>query len=166
MGFDEQVQERLSKVVQRYGKINGWGVQEILDFLERHLIRLELESTKQTYITVEEQLKCQRVADAFTELEDAGITVLDAGRYGFLRLVYYQFPYGFDDAITYVDSMELFNDLWEDWLQEQMHKIEEDNPSLGELDYEDIFKFHLSKEEQDRILSKKVYFAQRAGIQL
>lgn len=61
---------------------------------------------------------------------------------------------------------KLFNDLWEDWLQEQVHQIEVNNPSLEELDYEDIFKFHLTKEEQTQLMAKKEYFAQRAGIQL
>ena len=163
--LDDQVQERLFKLAQRYKKINGWSEKEILDFLESHLTRLEMESKKHTYITMEEQIKCKRVADAFAELEDVGITVIDVGRFGFLRLLYYQFPYGFDDAITYTDSKELFNDLWEDWLQEQMHHIEVNNPSLGELDYEDIFK-GLPIEEQTQLMAKREYFAQRAGIQL
>lgn len=39
---------------------------------------------KETYITEDEQLKCQKVANAFTELyEIENILVLDAGRYGF-----------------------------------------------------------------------------------
>ena len=38
---------------------------------------------KETYITEDEQLKCQKVANAFAELyEIENILVLDAGRYG------------------------------------------------------------------------------------
>lgn len=44
---------------------------------------------KQFYITEEEQEKCRRVIDAFVELyeiEDEDILLVDAGRYGFVKL--------------------------------------------------------------------------------
>ena len=60
---------------------------------------------KETYITEDEQLKCQKVANAFTELyEIENILVLDAGRYGFVKLQYYRPPQGFEDVITFTDS--------------------------------------------------------------
>lgn len=44
---------------------------------------------KKQYITGEEREKCRKVADAFAELEDADVVVVDAGRYGFVKLQYY-----------------------------------------------------------------------------
>lgn len=41
---------------------------------------------QKTYITKEERKKCQRVADAFVELENEDIVVVDVGRYGFVKL--------------------------------------------------------------------------------
>ena len=35
---------------------------------------------KKTYITEEEHRKCRKVADAFAELEDVDVVVVDAGR--------------------------------------------------------------------------------------
>ena len=72
---------------------------------------------KLVYITEEERAKCQKVADAFAELyKMENIVVLDAGRYGFVELKYYKPPHGFEDAITFTDSVALFEDLWEEWL--------------------------------------------------
>ena len=68
---------------------------------------------KQVYITEEECAKCQKVVDAFAELyELENIVVLDVGRYGFVELKYYKPPHGFEDAITFTDSVALFEDLW------------------------------------------------------
>ena len=68
---------------------------------------------KQVYITEEERAKCQKVVDAFAELyELENIVVLDVGRYGFVELKYYKPPHGFEDAITFTDSVALFEDLW------------------------------------------------------
>ena len=47
---------------------------------------------KQFYITDEEREKCRRVIDAFAELyeiEDEDILLVDAGRYGFVKLQCY-----------------------------------------------------------------------------
>lgn len=71
---------------------------------------------KDTYISKEEQEKCRKVAEAFKELyEREDIIVLDAGKYGYVKLQYYKEPYGFDDVFTYTDSRELFDDLWNEW---------------------------------------------------
>ncbi len=60
---------------------------------------------KKIYITEEERAKCQKVADAFAELyEIENIVVLDVGKYGFV------------DAITFTDSVALFEELWGEWL--------------------------------------------------
>jgi hypothetical protein len=42
------------------------------------------------------------------------IVAIDACRYGFVELKYYKPPYGFEDAITFTDSVALFEDLWGD----------------------------------------------------
>ena len=50
---------------------------------------------KKVYITKEEQEKCRRVAEAFAELYGLeNILVMDAGRYGFVKLQYYKEPCG------------------------------------------------------------------------
>lgn len=67
---------------------------------------------KKRYISEEEQKKCRRVADAFAELEEADIVVLDAGRYGFVKLQYYTPSIDFENDVTFVKSREMFEDLW------------------------------------------------------
>ena len=52
---------------------------------------------KEKYITDDEKEKCRKVADAFAELyEIENILVVDAGRYGFVKLQYYKPPQGFE----------------------------------------------------------------------
>ena len=54
---------------------------------------------KEKYITDGEREKCRKVADAFAELyEIENILVVDAGRYGFVKLQYYRPPQGFEDT--------------------------------------------------------------------
>ena len=53
-----------------------------------------------TYITDEEKKKCRKVADAFAELyELTDVMVVDAGRFGFVRLQWFNEDEGFDSAI-------------------------------------------------------------------
>ena len=60
---------------------------------------------KEKYITDDEREKCRKVADAFAELyEIENILVVDAGRYGFVKLQYYRPPQGFEDAITFIQD--------------------------------------------------------------
>lgn len=115
------------------------------------------------YISDIEHEKCRRVADAFKDLEEENIMVADVGRFGFLRLLYYSFPDGFDDVITYTESHKLFEDLWSDWLSEQLAKVRRKNPSLMILEDQDVLD-SLPKELREEILSKKSYFADQAGI--
>ena len=70
---------------------------------------------KQVYITEGERVKCQKVADAFTELyEMSDVVVVEVGRYGFVMLKYYMPPHGFEDSITFIDSVTLFESLSEE----------------------------------------------------
>ena len=120
---------------------------------------------KKEYISEEEREKCRRVAEVFAELDEEKVSVVEIGRFGFLRLLYYQYPYGFDDAISYCDSRELFEDLWYDWLYEHLQKIADENPALLELDYEDMLT-ELPEEKQKEFEDKRKEFAQKAGITL
>ena len=132
-------------------------------FTKRRIMNKSAErSEKRIFIMDEEREKCQRIADAFSDLEDIGILVLNAGKYGFIKLLYYRFPDGFDNAIAYTDSRILFNDLWEDWICSKLHEIGVHTSTIA-LGYEEIFH-SLSKEEQNALMDKRYYFAEKAGI--
>lgn len=120
---------------------------------------------KKIYITKEEQEKCRKVADAFTELyEIENILVMDAGRFGYVKLQYYRQPYGFDDVITFTDSQSMFSNLWEEWLNTTLVLLTRGTP-IAETTYEEMFQW-LSEEKQKELLSKKAEFAKRAEIEL
>ena len=120
---------------------------------------------KKIYITEEERAKCQRVADAFAELYDmADIVVADVGRYGFVVLKYYIPPHGFEDAITFTDSVALFEGLWEEWLNTKLYLLAKGTPML-EKGYKGIFE-SLSKGKQSELIVRKANFAKVAGIYL
>lgn len=120
---------------------------------------------KQVYITEEERAKCQKVVDAFAELyEMENIVVIDVGRYGFVELKYYKPPHGFEDAITFTDSLALFEDLWEEWLNTKLYLIAKGTPLL-EKGYKGVFE-SLSAEKQSELIGQKTYFARLAGIRL
>lgn len=118
---------------------------------------------KDTYISKEEQEKCRKVAEAFKELyEREDIIVLDAGKYGYVKLQYYKEPYGFDDVFTYTDSRELFEDLWNEWFNGRLLEYARDTPMM-EFDYPDIFKC-LPKDKQKELMDKKIVFAEATKI--
>lgn len=119
---------------------------------------------KKTYITETERKKCRRVADAFAELEDADVVVIDAGRYGFVKLQYYTPPIGFENDFTFTDSRELFEDLWQEWLNMQLYWIAEGTPLL-EDGYDEVFK-SLPEEKQNELMGRKKHFAKTAGIEI
>lgn len=118
---------------------------------------------KQVYITEEERAKCQKVADAFAELyEIENILVVDAGRYGYVKLQYYKPPHGFEDAVTFTDSRDMFEDLWQEWLDTKLYMLAKGTP-LIEGGYEGIFN-SLTREKQTELIEKKEFFARAAGI--
>ena len=102
---------------------------------------------KKSYITEEEQKKCRKVADAFAELEDVDVVVVEVGRYGFVKLQYYTPPTGFENDFTFTDSMKLFDDLWEEWLHTQLIMLAKEM-KIEDVDYDDIFK-RLPEEKQN-----------------
>ena len=122
---------------------------------------------KKKYISEDEREKCLKVIDAFAELYETtndDIVVLDGGRYGFIKLQYYKFPNGFNTSMTFTDSVSLFDDLWEDWLNMQLFELVKGTP-LIELDYEDIFKC-MPVEKQETLMEKRGYFAEKAGLSI
>ena len=119
---------------------------------------------KKKYISRDEQEKCKKVADAFAELyEIENIVVLDVGRYGFVKLQYYTEPSGFEDVITFTDSKNMFEDLWEEWLNTKLYSLAKGTPLL-DRGYEGIYK-SLSKEKQKEFQDKKAYFAKMAEME-
>lgn len=119
---------------------------------------------KKIYISEEERKKCRAVADAFAELEDVDIVVVDVGRYGFVKLQYYTPPTGFENDVTFTDSREMFEDLWEEWLHTQLVSIAGDM-SIQDIDYDNVFR-KLSVEKQNELISMKQHFAKVAGIEI
>lgn len=119
---------------------------------------------KQTYITDEETINCQKVADVFAELyESEDLLVLNAGRYGFVKLQYFNVQFGFDTANIFVDSRSLFDDLWREWLYTQLLNLAAGTP-MEDMDYGDIFKC-LPKEKQQEFLDRRIYYAEKTGIE-
>lgn len=119
---------------------------------------------KQEFITDMEHEKCQKVANAFTELyELTDIIVIDADRYGFVKLQFYKFPNGFDSMVIYTDSKEMFDDLWQDWFDNQVLMPVQGTP-LEELDYDDIFKY-LPNKKQKELMDRRSYFAEMTGVE-
>ena len=120
---------------------------------------------QERYITREESARCKLVRDAFAELYDEDdVIVLDAGRYGFIELQYFNGDSEFSFNRVFADSRKLFEELWENWLDVQLLRFAEGTP-IAEMDYEDIFKI-LPQERQDELMEKRKYFAGKAGISL
>lgn len=90
---------------------------------------------KEKYITDDEREKCRKVAELY-EIEN--ILVVDAGRYGFVKLQYYRPPQGFEDAITFTDSRSMFENLWEEWFDTQLFLLAKGTPMAG-MGYNEIF---------------------------
>ena len=178
-------QKRLSDLARRCRGINGWGVQELLqhaatanykadidlkiDFLEDELDRFENQSCRkaareQLCISDEEHAACQRVADAFSEIYSADLLVLDAGRYGFVKIQYFHPPFGYDETGIFTTGRDLFNELWHEWLTTQLLTLTKGTP-MADLDYEVMFQY-LPAEKQQEFMDKRNEFLDRSGITL
>ena len=119
---------------------------------------------KETYITEDEQLKCQKIANAFIELyEIENILVRDAGRYGVVKLQYYRPPQGFEDVITFTDSRSMFENLWQEWFDTKLFLLAKDTPMEG-MGYSEIFQC-LSEQEKRALTDRKAYFAKAAEME-
>ena len=90
--------------------------------------------------------------------------MVDAGRYGFVKLQCYTVSYGFEELDTYTDSNSLFEGLWDEWLNLNMFILAR-KMQLDDVLYDDIFN-NLPKEKQSEFIGRKDYFAKKAGITL
>ncbi len=103
--------------------------------------------------------------DAFAELyemEDEDILLVDAGRYGFVKLQCYTPSYGFEELDTYIDSKNLFEGLWAEWFNLNVFLLAREM-QLDDVFYDDIFN-NLTKEKQSELIGRKDYFAKKACI--
>lgn len=116
---------------------------------------------KKTYITNTEYKKCKKVADVFSMLEEDDIILLDAERYGFVVLLYYTPPHGFENIKTFTDSLKMFDFLWEEWLTSQLI-IMAKSMNLDDLDYDDVFD-QLPENTQIELMHQREIFLEEAG---
>ena len=117
------------------------------------------------YISEEESAKCRKVVDAFIEFyELEEIFVIDAGRYGFVKLLYYSEYNGFETMKTYTSSRNLFDDLWSDWLDYQFYMMLS-NTLADQLSSKEIFD-SLPQIIQKELMEKRCYFEERAEIRI
>ena len=117
------------------------------------------------FITEEEKEKCRKVMEAYAELyEKTDVLVVDAGKYGFVKLQYFNAEKGFDDAVSFLESQTMFEDLWEEWRILFLLDFAK-GTSMVELDYKHIFQC-LPDDKKSELMNKKIYFAERAGIDL
>ena len=120
---------------------------------------------KKVYITEEEWKKCRKVIDVFAELykiEDEDILLIDAGRYGFVKLQCYTPSYGFEELDTYTDSNSLFEGLREEWLNLNVFLLASEM-QLADVLYDDLFT-NLPKEKQSELIKRKDDFTKQSGI--
>ena len=102
--------------------------------------------------------------DAFAklyEVEDENILVVDAGRYGFVKLQCYTPSYGFEVLDTYTDSNSLFEGLWDEWLSLNVFLLAKEM-QLDDILYEEVFNI-LPKEKQSELIRRKDDFAKKGG---
>lgn len=115
---------------------------------------------RKKYITDAEYEKCKKVAAVFSMLEEDDIVLLDAGRYGFVALFYYTPPRGFDTVKSFTDSQEMFDELWDAWLDFQLARYAE-TMHMGDIDYDKIFE-KLPMQKQSELLSQQEVFLKMA----
>lgn len=117
---------------------------------------------QESFISDEEREKCRKVVEAFQEaLEGEDLVVLDAGRFGFVKLQYYKPPWGFEHVSTFLDAGTLFDDLWEEWMDSQLLDYAKGTPMV-EMEYDQIFRC-MPKAMQDSYVLKKQEFMEAAG---
>lgn len=102
--------------------------------------------------------------EAFRELYSIDLMVLDAGRYGFVKLQYYHHPFGFDETGIFTSAGDLFNELWNEWLTIRLLALSKGTP-MADLDYQDMFQC-LPAETQQKFMDKRNDFLDRSGISL
>ena len=63
-------------------------------------------------------------------MNEIDIAVKDAGKYGFVKLYYFEPEYGFSKMTTFTNSKDLFDDLWQTWWHEQVFTLAVGTPLL------------------------------------
>lgn len=120
------------------------------------------------YITETEHQKCTNVINAFTEyFEQLELLILDAGRYGFVKLQYFdESSATFYEVVTFTNSEDLFYDLWNDWLNFQLLSYaKEEGAPMAKMEYEDIFHC-LPPEKHQEFLNRYIYFVRKSKLSL
>ncbi len=87
--------------------------------------------------------------------------MIDAGRYGFVKLQCYTPSYGFEELDTYTDSNRLFEGLWDEWLNLNVFLLAREM-QLDDVLYEEVFD-NLPKEKQLELIGRKDDFAKKGG---
>ena len=117
-----------------------------------------------TIITPQEQEKCRRIADYFNgsvEFEN-DMTILDAGRYGFVALKYYSPVRGFDSVETFTTSTKLFEFIWEDWYWSALYKVVNGTDS-DDIRDDKIWNI-LSESKKKSIMAQREIFLAGCGL--
>lgn len=114
------------------------------------------------YISADERELCRKVAKAFEgAFVEEDTLVLDAGRFGFVKLRYYKLPGGFESVKTFRSSEAMFRDLWDEWVCQQILEYASGTP-LVELEYAEIFRC-IPEEIKESYGLKKQEFMSKAG---
>lgn len=139
-----------------------WKTYAYIGYAKSRKSREVMEKMQEAYISEEEHERCRKVAEAFSDaFADEDLVVLDAGRFGFVKLQYYKQPWGFDNVTTFLDAGALFDDLWEEWINSQLLDYAKETP-MADLDYDEIFRC-MPKEMQDSYVLRKQEFLEAAG---
>lgn len=77
---------------------------------------------------------------------------------------YYTPSICFENDVTFVESKEMFEDLWNEWMHFQLFMLAEEN-SVGDIDYDEVFRC-LPEEKQKELMDRKEIFMEKAGIVL
>lgn len=110
------------------------------------------------HIAKEESKKCERIVDIFDELLDkTDTTVINTGKYGFVLLKCFDYD-GFYNITTYRKSEFLFEDLWEEWLEEKLISLCINTPLIN-LTYKDMFAGQSIKIQNEILNTKKSFLS-------
>lgn len=112
------------------------------------------------YNDYKEREKCRQVADAFCEYFDEmdDTTIVDAGKFGYLWLRWFDGD-SFDGHQLYTDSQEMFEDLWQAWLEHHLLTPVLHTPA-AEMEYDQLYDI-LTPEQKEIYAKKKEYFRKK-----
>lgn len=115
-------------------------------------------------ITNEEREKCAKVAKAFEEFmrETEFMWVSDAGPFGYVILRYFNYDQ-FDGHEICTSSVELFESVWEEWLEHHLLEPVKGTP-LSDLSYGELYAM-LPDEKKEEFSRNKREFVKAAGLE-